>query len=245
MKKKLLEDIITEVNRIAICSSKFPRGFTEHCNELSGAENFRRRMLGGGSLRPGVAVIDSEDANAGDEISKVVIAVGTNLGQIKTPAGINAPYGNTGMRQKLIRTYQKLSLYELADGLINGSAALIATTFFPWKIPSQKRINAIEEMLLLYHCGFSEYRLGNPYAKLSELIATGTHAGITPHLVFHGENTSVPLLGRFALDVALVEEDRRSVVFCDSLDNDQEILNAVLLEDAPSRILAREPKVIT
>lgn len=41
------------------------------------------------------------------------------------------------------------------------------------------------------------------------------------------------LLGRFALDMALVEEDRRSVVFCDSLDNDREIQNAALLEDDP------------
>ena len=44
------------------------------------------------------------------------------------------------------------------------------------------------------------------------------------------------LLGRFALDMALVEEDRRSVVFCDSLDNDREIQNAALLEDDPMRI---------
>ncbi len=233
MKKKTLEDIVTEINRITVCSSKFPHGFTEHGDELSGAEKFRQKMLGGGTLQPVAAVIDSEDANAGDEISKVVVAVGINLGQIKTPAGINAPYGNTAMRQKLIRTYQKLALSELADGLANNSAALIATTFFPWKMPSRQRMNAIEEMLLLYHCGFSEYRRGSPFAKLTELVAKVKRAGATPHLVFHGETNSVPLLGRYALDTALVEEDRRSVVFCDNLADNRKIRNAVLLEDDP------------
>jgi hypothetical protein len=226
MKQKTLEDIIAEVNRLTVCSSKFPHGFTEHGDELSGAEKFRQKMLGGGTLQPVAALIDGESANAGDEISKVVIAVGLDCGRIKT-----SRYGHAGMRQKLIRTYQRLALHELADGLATKSAVLIAISFFPWTMPSCQRINAIEEMLLLYHCGFFEYRRGNSFAKLTELVAKVKHANITPHLVFHGKNSSVPLLGRFALDVALSEEDRRSVVFCDSLDNNREIKNAVLLED--------------
>lgn len=225
MNRKILEDIIAGINRLTICSSKFPRGFTEHGNELSGAENFRQKMLCGGLLQPVAALIDGESANAGDEISKVVIAVGLDCGRNKT-----APYGHTGMRQKLIRTYQKLALHELADGLANKSAALIVINFFPWRLPDA-RINDIEKMLLLYHCGFFQYRRGNPYAKLAELVEKVKHAGITPHLVFHGEGNGVPLLGRFALDTTLVEEDRRSVVFCDNLDDDCEIQNVVLLED--------------
>jgi len=227
MKQKTLEDIITGINRITVCSSKFPRGFTEHNGELSGAENFRQKMLGDGPLQPVAALIDGESANAGDEISKVVIAVGLDCGRIKT-----SRYGHAEMRQKLIRTYQKLALHELADGLANKSAALIVINFFPWRL-SNTRMNTIEEMLLLYHCGFSEYRRGNPYAKLAELVEKVKQAGITPHLVFHGEGNGVPLLGRFALDTALVEEDRRSVVFCDRLDNDHEIQNYILLEDVP------------
>lgn len=234
MKKKTLEAIITEVNRITISSSKLPVGFTAHGNDLSTAGDFREKILGGASPQPVVAVVDSEEANRMDEIHRVVVAVGLDCGRIKAPDGTRSPYGNTGMRQKLIRTYQKLGLSELSDGLANKSAALIATSFFPWKMPSRKRINAIEEMLWLYHCGFFEYRRGNPFAKLTELVEKVKQAGTTPHLVFHGENNSVPLLGRFALDTALVEEDRRSVVFCDSLDNDREIQSAALLEADPT-----------
>jgi hypothetical protein len=227
MNKRTLEEIITGINRIAICSSKFPHGFTKHTGELSGAENFRQKMLGDGPLQPVAALIDGKSANAGDEISKVVIAVGLDCGRIKT-----SPCGHARMRQKLIRTYQKLALHELADGLADKSAALIVTNFFPWRL-SNTRMNTIEEMLLLYHCGFSEYRRGNPYAKLAELVEKVKHAGITPHLVFHGEGNGVPLLGRFVLDVALVEEDRRSVVFCDNLDDNRKIRNAALLEADP------------
>ena len=227
MKKKTLEDIITGINRLTICSSKFPRGFTEHGDELSGAEIFRQKMLGGGPLQPVAALIDGESAYADDEISKVVIAVGLDCGPIKT-----SPYGNAGMRQKLIRTYQKLAMHELAAGLETKSASLIVTNFFPWRLPNT-RINDIEKMLLLYHCGFSEYRCGNPYAKLLEIIAKVKHADITPHLVFHGEGNGVPLLGRYALDTVLVEEDRRSVVFCDYLADNRKIRNAVLSEAAP------------
>lgn len=233
MNIKTLEDIIIGINKIATCSSKLPSGFTEHGAELSDAENFRQKMFGGALPQPVIAVIDSEDANLMDKISKVVVAVGSNCGRIKAPDRTRSPYGHTGMRQKLIQTYQKLALSELADGLANKSAALIATSFFPWKMPSRQRMNAIEQMLLLYHCGFFEYRCGNPCAKLAELVAKVKRAGITPHLVFHGENNSVPLLGRFALDTALVEEDRRSVVFCDNLADNRKIRNAVLSENDP------------
>jgi hypothetical protein len=228
MKKEALEAIITEVNRITVCSSKLPIGFTEHGADLSTEDAFRQKMLGSGLCQTVASEIDGESPNVGDEISKVVIAVGIDCGRIKT-----SPYGHAGMRQKLIRTYQKLALSELADGLVNKSATLIATSFFPWNMTGRKRMNAIEEMLLLYHCGFFEYRRGNPFAKLTEIVTQVKHAGITPHLVFHGENNGVPLLGRFALDEALVKEDRRSVVFCDRLDNDREIQNAVLMEGGP------------
>jgi hypothetical protein len=233
MKKRSLEDIVIEVNQVPVCSLKLPGGFTEHGADLSTADAFRQKVFGGVLPQPVIAVIDSQDANLPDEIHRVVIAVGLDCGKLKASADKLAPYGHTGMRKKLIQTYQKLALPELANGLAVMKTALIATSFFPWKMPSRQRMNAIEEMMLLYHCGFSEYRRGNPFAKLTELVEKVKRAGATPHLVFHGENNSVPLLGRFALDTALVEEDRRSVVFCDNLDNDREIRNAVLLEADP------------
>ena len=108
----------------------------------------------------------------------------------------------------------------------HSQVVLIATNFFPWlsaNMWGDIELNAIEQMLLVYSCGFSD-----PFFSITDLVGRLNGKGVVPHLVFHGAKNAVPLMGRIAVE-KLAKCEFKSVVFCDNLASGCGISNAVLL----------------
>lgn len=239
MTKRKLEKIIDGINTTPIVTPKLPAGgFSTHCKDWCKPQNdILKDVLGNPiAYNQVVAVIDSANKNSttgrydgGDvpeSIPEVVVAVGINYGQIGTSRGIVKPwYDDTKMRGRLKKVYDDLALP--LDATNRTQVVLIATNFFPW-LSSDKwndiKLNAIEEMLLIYSAGFSD-----PFLPISDLVQGLNNMGVFPHLVFHGANNAVPLMGRIAVETVLPKYKFKSVVFCDNLAHGSGISNAVLL----------------
>ena len=233
-----LETLIDNINKTHIVTPKLPlSGFSTHCNDwCNPSADILKNVLGKSiAYHQVVAVIDSTSKTptvleVPDPIpEEVVVAVGINYGQIATSRGIVAPwYDDTKMRGRLKKVYGARASTTLPlDATNRTQVVLIATNFFPW-LSSDKwndiKLNAIEEMLLIYSAGFSD-----PFLPISDLVQGLNNGGVFPHLVFHGANNAVPLMGRIAVETVLSKYKFKSVVFCDNLAHGSGISNAVLL----------------
>lgn len=263
MTKLELEKIINDINKNSsiVGTPKLPAGgFSSkkrkkwHCHDWHHPENDILKEVFGNPIQkvPVVAVIDSANKNSNtkkydgkdvpDPIPEVVVAVGVNYGQIGSSSGIKLPYDNTGMRNRLGNVYTDLLPWTttlLSDVKNRNQVVLIATNFFPWlsQIGWGDIKNTIEEMLLIYSIGFSD-----PFSPLTALVKSLNKQQVVPHLVFHGANNAVPLMGRIVLENGLSKCKFRSVVFCDNLAQGVGISNAVLWECDPRYMMVKNIK---
>jgi hypothetical protein len=254
MTNQELEKIINDINKAPIGTPKLPAGgFSSkkrkkwQCGDWRDPGKDILKEVFGNPINktPVVAVIDSLN-NGPDvplEISEVVIAIGINYGQTKTSGKTVLPYGDTGMRKRLNEVYAELlpwTTTQLLDAEKRGRVVLIATNFFPWLSNIGWRdieLNAIEEMLLIYSFGFAD-----PCFTLTKLVKKLAEQKLVPHLVFHGSNNAVPLMGRTAMESALSGSEFRSVVFCDNLAHGVGIKNAILWQYDRRYLMAKNIK---
>lgn len=247
MTKQDLESIVNNLNSTQIKTPMRPlAGFTAKsykakpttygCKDWGNpGADIEKNAFGNPIAKSSVlAAIDSQNngTDTPNLILDVVIAIGINYGQVGTSQTFVSPYDDTKMRPRLVRVYKALNHNLLPDIEENRDLVLVATNFFPWltvnpwngnKTNPPVTKNSIEEMLFIYCCG-----CGNPFFPFVKLVDDLNEKQVAPHIVFHGTNNAVPLMGRIAIEKVSATSKLRSVVFCDNLAHGNGISNAVL-----------------
>ncbi len=232
------------------------RGLRALCSDF--IEHITLHQPGPKPLKGRVAVgwVLDDDGKTSDDDLDVVVAVGINYGQ--GPRYLNQNHrvllcDRTQMRPRLTVAAEAISLN--CEGpcptapLPREGFHLVAFNFFPWitgQTWSNYNFNAIEEALLLHCCGWSD-----PLAHLADLL--GKLGNAVTHLVFHGANNAVPLLGTAFVRQypELLERRDQSipsvqVILCDNLARPSlPVANAVGLclsqtGDAPEGVMGME-----
>ncbi len=177
------------------CGSGRLRGQPASCRDLSRHIMLTQtgRNLPSGQVAVGW-VLDHDTETEKQELP-VVVAVGINYGQGATYLNPPVPWAEpTQMRPRLNEAglvVQSANTDECSHAGWPSAFHLVVGNFFPWITVyawATHQFNGSEEALLLHCHGFDD-----PYIHLAALL--GRLGAEVTHLVFHGTNTPVPLLG--------------------------------------------------